>query len=105
MAVDCGVPQGFVLGPLFLIYITDLHNAIQYCKVCHFADDTDLFHTSKSVKNLNKLVNCDMKHLNNWLSAKKFLLTEKHELVICKSPRKLLLDEIKIKLSGKRLYP
>ena len=79
MAVDCGVPQGFVLGPLFLIYITDLHNAIQYCKVCHFADDTDLFHTSKSVKNLNKLVNCDMKHLNNWLSAKKFLLTEKHE--------------------------
>ena len=35
------------------------------------ADDTNLFYTSKSVKNLNKLVNRDMKYLNNWLSANK----------------------------------
>ena len=47
-----------------------------------------------------------MKHLNNWLSASKISLNvEKTELVIFKSPRKVLLDEIKIKLSGKRLYP
>ena len=47
-----------------------------------------------------------MKHLNNWLSAKNFSLNvEKIELVIFKSPSKVLLDEIKIKLSGKRLYP
>ena len=32
-----------------------------------FADDTNLFDTSKSVKNLNRLVNCHMKHLNNWI--------------------------------------
>ena len=71
----------------------------------HFAD-TNLFHTSKSVKKLNKLVNCNIKHLNNWLSANEISLNvEKTELVIFKSPRKVLLDEIKIKLSGKRLYP
>ena len=80
--------------------------AIQYCKVHHFADDTNLFHTSKSVENLNKLVNREMKHLINWLSANKISLDiEKTELVIFKSPRKVLLDEIKIKLGGKRLYP
>ena len=72
----------------------------------HFADNANLFHISKSVKNLNKLVNHDMKHLNNWLSANKISLNvEKTELVIFKSPRTVLLDEIKIKLSGKRLYP
>ena len=96
-----------VLGPLlFLIYINDLHKANQYCKVHHFADDTNLFHTSKSVKKLSKLINCGMEHLNNWLSANKISLNvEKTELVIFKSPRKVLLDEIKIELSGKMLYP
>ena len=69
-------------------------------------DDTNVFHTSKSVKNLIKLVNCDMKHLNNWFSVNKISLNVgKTELVIFKSLRKVLLDEIKIKLSGKRLYP
>ena len=47
-----------------------------------------------------------MKHLNNWLSTYKISLNvEKTELVIFKSPRKVLLDEINIKLSEKRLYP
>ena len=45
----------------------------------HFADETNLFYTSKSVKNL--------------------------KLVIFKSPRKVIPDEIKIKLSVKTLYP
>ena len=42
--LNCGVPKGSVLGPLlFLLYITDLNQAIKICKVHHFADDTNLF--------------------------------------------------------------
>ena len=105
MPIDYGVPKGFVLGPLlFSLYINDLHEAIQHCKVHYFADDTNFFHASKSVKNLNKLVNRDMKHLNNWWGANKISLNiEKTELVIFKSPRKVLSDKTKIKLDRKKV--
>ena len=62
----------------------------------HFADDTNLFHTSKSVKNVNKLVNRDLKRFNDWLSSNKiYLNVEKTELVISKSPNKIPPDEKK----------
>ena len=42
-SINCGVPQGSVLGLLpFLLYINDLNQAIKFCKVHHFADDTNL---------------------------------------------------------------
>ena len=56
MPANCGVPQGSVLRPLlFLIYINNLHKAIQHSNVHLFADDTNLFQANKSVKNLNKV--------------------------------------------------
>ena len=77
-SIDCGIPQGSVLGPLlFLLYINDLNQAIKFCKVQHFADDTNLLCLSNSIKKLNKLVNTDLKHVVNWLNANKLSLNVK----------------------------
>ena len=45
------VPQGSVVGPLlFLIYINDLNEAISHSKIYHFADDTSILFSHKSLK-------------------------------------------------------
>ena len=58
-----------------------------------------------SIKKLNKLVNADLKRLVNWLNANKISLNvKKTEMVIFKSKQKKFKGDLKIKLSGKRLY-
>ena len=67
-AINCGIPQGSVLGPLlFLLCINDLNQVIRSCisKFHHFADDTNLLCLSNSIKKLNKQVNADLKHLSS----------------------------------------
>ena len=95
----------FLVHCTFLIYINDLNQALKFCKVHHFADDTNLIHFSKSVNRLNKHVNLDLKYLTYWLNANKISLNvKKTELVIFKRQRKELDSPIKVKLSRKRLY-
>ena len=88
------------------MYINDLNQTIKFCKVYHFADDTNLLCHGNSIQKLNKLVNADLKHLSNWLNANKVSLNAiKTEIVIFKSKPKKLEGDLKIKLYGKRIYP
>ena len=53
LLINCSVPQGSVLGPLlFLIYIKNLHNAVKHTEINHFADDTNVLYSSKSLKDI-----------------------------------------------------
>ena len=53
--ITSGVPQGSVLGPLFLIYINDLPNCVQNSVCRLFADDCILYQRIRSSQDSDKL--------------------------------------------------
>ena len=103
--IKCGVPQGSSLGPLlFILYINDLPLASEFSTTL-FADDTYLTLSHNNLFELEKKVNIQMHHIDNWMCQNKlslnyskttYLLFNKHLPSSVNTNFKVLINNIQI---------
>ena len=65
--LTCGVPQGSFLGPLlFLIYISDLSQALSETASNLYADDTCIYYQHKNEQEIEAILNNEFSSLCEW---------------------------------------
>ena len=70
LSVKCGVPQGSVLGPLFfLVYVNDLEEALDDCKVKLYADDTVLYQDGVSCQQAEMQLQGSLNKFSKWCAG------------------------------------
>jgi len=73
--IECGVPQGSVLGPLlFSIFINDVFDLPLSGNLFMFADDASLFYTTNTHIELLGQMQDDLNLLYDWFSRNKLTL-------------------------------
>ena len=76
--ITCGIPQGSTLGPLlFLLYINDLPNCSDKLLFRLFADDTNIFYSSGSARDLETVVNQELTKILEYCAANKLSINFK----------------------------
>ena len=98
--IQCGVPQGSILGPLlFLLYINDIGDVSNILELILFADDTNFF-SHNDLYSLTNIVNCEIERLSEWFKANKLSINiKKSNYMIFKPRQKIIHNDFSIMLN------
>jgi len=95
IAVNLGVPQGSVLGPLlFLLYINDLTKTVcGKCVIRLFADDALIYTTGYASQEINDNINEQMRRIEKWLKINRLQLNiSKTKVMLVRGVRKKVME-------------
>ena len=74
-SIDCGVPQGSILGPLFFtVFMKDIFHALQSLFNILYAGDTSIFLSGRDLDKLIRELNAELVLVTEWLKANKLTL-------------------------------
>ena len=99
LEIQCGVPQGSILGPLlFIIYVNDICNVSELLYNILYADDTSVLLEGKHLDVLVNTMNKELDLLHVWLKANKLSLnTQKtYFMVFHRARHKININNIMI---------
>jgi len=103
LSIDCGVPQGSILGPLlFLCYINDMGAALK-CKLSLYADDSALVFSSSDPAEVSSFLSKELDTCHKWLIDNRLSLhLGKTECILFGSKRRLAAGvDFDVKLGDK----
>ena len=105
LPVTCGVPQGSILGPLlFLLYVNDLPNTSSLLTFHLFADDTNLYFSSKNLSHLEAILNRELNSVAEWMKCNRLALSISKTNFILSHSSKLKIDDVLIKQVNSTKY-
>jgi hypothetical protein len=108
VTINCGVPQGSILGPiLFILYMNDITTVNNRMDIILFADDTNCLFTGPDLDSVVSEINTSLQIISNWFKTNQLSLNiNKTSMIHFHRPRQNIQDpHPDIKIDNQTIIP